>query len=424
MALTSQPVQRSSFDVLIGYSRRAQVADYCAMLMAVSLPWSTTAFGIFTLIWLVAVAAIVDVYQFFLTVRRRPWLLSTALFVLAVLGVFWSTAPWSVRLHAASTMIKLLAIPLFVYQFDRSENGPKVLYSFYLSCVALLFLSWLHRFNVVTVPFSELVPGVPVKNWITQGVEFALCIFGSVALSAIMWRRGRTYLAVVHAILGLVFLLNLVFVPSSRTSLISLLVLLPILSWRYIGWRWSVMMCALLAVFGGISWFASSTFRERVDSIHEQLVWYENGTVQASVGLRLEYWHKSLGFVREAPVFGHGTGSIRPLFEREASGKSITQAEIVANPHNQTLYVAIEWGIVGVILLWAMWGCHFLLFTEFRWMSWLGTLIVSQSIFDSLFNSHLSDYVEGWIYVMGVGICAGLRSWNSQRSVESPANSP
>jgi O-antigen ligase len=128
------------------------------------------------------------------------------------------------------------------------------------------------------------------------------------------------------------------------------------------------------------------------------------------VGLRLEYWSNALQFIRSAPLIGHGTGSIRGLFERNAVGKAVTDEHIVANPHNQTLYFGIEWGVIGVILLYAMWGVHFLMFTEMRWISWLGIVVVSQNILGSLFNSHLSDYVEGWIYVMGVGVAGGMVS--------------
>ena len=39
-----------------------------------------------------------------------------------------------------------------------------------------------------------------------------------------------------------------------------------------------------------------------------------------SIGLRLEFWQKSLRFFAEAPVIGHGTGSTRGLFEQAATG--------------------------------------------------------------------------------------------------------
>ncbi|XSC47415.1 hypothetical protein ACF1BQ_019175 [Bradyrhizobium sp. RDT10] len=49
-------------------------------------------------------------------------------------------------------------------------------------------------------------------------------------------------------------------------------------------------------------------------------------------------------FFAEAPLLGHGTGSIKAQFERDAAGRTGLDAEIVNNPHNQTLAVAVQWG--------------------------------------------------------------------------------
>jgi O-antigen ligase len=35
-------------------------------------------------------------------------------------------------------------------------------------------------------------------------------------------------------------------------------------------------------------------------------------------------------------------------------------------------------------------------------------MLVAQSIIGSLFNSHLSDFAEGWLYVLGVGAAGGI----------------
>jgi hypothetical protein len=40
-------------------------------------------------------------------------------------------------------------------------------------------------------------------------------------------------------------------------------------------------------------------------------------------------------------------------------------------------------------------------------MSWIGLLVVVQNLSTSLFNSHLFDFHEGWMYVLGVGIAGG-----------------
>jgi hypothetical protein len=35
-------------------------------------------------------------------------------------------------------------------------------------------------------------------------------------------------------------------------------------------------------------------------------------------------------------------------------------------------------------------------------------MVVAQNIFSSLFNSHLFDFHEGWMYVLGVGVAGGM----------------
>jgi hypothetical protein len=108
-------------------------------------------------------------------------------------------------------------------------------------------------------------------------------------------------------------------------------------------------------------------------------------------------------------VFGHGTGSTQQLFSREAEGKSGEWGNIIRNPHNQTLYVAIQWGLLGCLVLYAMWYFHLQLFRGSSFVSWIGLVIVVQNFISSLLNSHLFDFHEGWIYVLGVGV-AGDRA--------------
>ncbi len=395
-----------------GAAHRSRMADHLAVLMAISLPWSTTIFGVFTVLWLITLLTVIDARQFRLQFRRPAYWLPVALFCLAALGMLWADAPWAARIHAAGSVVKLLAIPLLMHQFERSGKGLAVFLAFLGSCTVLLALSWVSWFEPRAILTSNKIPGVPVKNWITQGVEFVLCIFGSAALAIVMWRKQRRYAAAGLALLGVAFFFNMALVASSRTALVSLPVLLLASTLRYMKWRDALVLYLAITIAAVLAWFLAPNLRERIDSIQQQYILSQSQ--QTSVGLRLEYWTKSLKFIRSAPLTGHGTGSIRGLFEREAVGKTVTYDQIVANPHNQTLYFAIEWGVIGVILLYAMWITHFLMFTEMRWISWLGIIVVSQNVLGSLFNSHLSDYVEGWIYVMGVGVAGGLVS-NTQK---------
>ena len=135
---------------------------------------------------------------------------------------------------------------------------------------------------------------------------------------------------------------------------------------------------------------------------------YKERNAATSIGLRLEFWQKSLRFLSEAPILGHGTGSIRGLFEEAAVAQSGAAAQVVGNPHNQTLNVGIQWGAIGIVVLYAMWLQHLLLFRGDGLAIWIGLMVVVQNIFTSLFNSHIFDFNEGWMYVLGVGVAGGL----------------
>jgi hypothetical protein len=55
-----------------------------------------------------------------------------------------------------------------------------------------------------------------------------------------------------------------------------------------------------------------------------------------------------------------------------------------------------------------MWVSQFLLFRGSGLTAWLGLVVVAQNVVGSLFNSFLFDFTEGWLYVVGVGVAAGM----------------
>jgi O-antigen ligase len=55
-----------------------------------------------------------------------------------------------------------------------------------------------------------------------------------------------------------------------------------------------------------------------------------------------------------------------------------------------------------------MWFAHFMSFRGNGFAAWVGLIAVAQNVVGSLFNSHLFDFVPGWIYVLSVGIAGGM----------------
>ena len=120
--------------------------------------------------------------------------------------------------------------------------------------------------------------------------------------------------------------------------------------------------------------------------------------------------HEAFWLPHQAPVVGNGTGSTLGLFKRAATGEDDrATAKVIGNPHNQTLSIAVQWGMIGVILLYAMWLVHLLLFRGDGLMPWVGLLVVVQNVLTSLFNSHLFDFVDcsQEVESLGAGAQAG-----------------
>jgi O-antigen ligase len=194
----------------------------------------------------------------------------------------------------------------------------------------------------------------------------------------------------------------------SRTALVTMPIMLAVFALLHLKWRDIVIILCAATLFGGLAWATSSQLRRTTETVARDYQLYKERNLPTSIGLRLEFWQKSLRFFSEAPIFGHGTGSIRALFEEAAVAQFGAAAEVVGNPHNQTLNVAIQWGTLGIVVLYAMWLLHLLLFRGEGLVAWIGLLVVVQNIFTSLFNSHIFDFHEGWMYVLGVGVAGGM----------------
>ena len=122
--------------------RIAQIADWAAVGVAVSLPWSTSATSILLVLWLVTLLPTFDVAMVRREVETAAGGLPVLLWLLAALGMLWADVSWADRIHGLGGFHRLLVIPLLLAQFRRSEHGAWVLYGFLASAVTLLFVCW------------------------------------------------------------------------------------------------------------------------------------------------------------------------------------------------------------------------------------------------------------------------------------------
>ncbi|MBX9847415.1 MAG: O-antigen ligase family protein [Xanthobacteraceae bacterium] len=389
--------------------RHMLIADILATGVAVALPWSTSVTEILVWLWLIAAVPLFDPAALRRVLKTPAGGLPILFLLLGLIGMLWAFGvPMKERLDGFKSFYKFLFIPLLIAHFLTSKRGTWVLTGYLVSCGALLVLSVLTL--IPGVPWQgRHGPGVPVRDYIAQSGEFIVCVFVLAALALDALKSRRPAWAILLLVLTLLFLANILAIPLvSRTSLVVLPVLLLLFGFRWLPRKGAIALVLCGFVVAGLAWSFSLSVRENVTSLISEVRNYNPQGGRTRVGERIEFWKKSIGFIADSPVVGHGTGSIRDQFRQTVANQTGMAALASSNPHNQTLAVAIQLGLVGTVVLWAMWIAHLLLFRGEGLAAWVGLVIVTQNVVGSLFNSHLFDFTQGWGYVMGVGVAAGM----------------
>jgi O-antigen ligase len=413
-------VNRSQIGRAFDRAALQRVADWLAVVVAVTLPWSTSISQILIVLWLIVLIPSLDAASLRRELRGPAGLLPVLLWALAVAGTLWANVPWAERIAGLGGFHKLLVIPLLLAQFRRSERGSLVLYGFLASCSALLiasFAGWL-----LSIWINGKVPGIPVRDYIAQSSEFLICIFALLAVAFERVRAQRVLHAAGAVLLALLFLANILTISTGRTALVVVPLLLLILGFRLYGLKGVVAALVAAATIAAVAWTVSPFLRLRVESTIADMRVYQTPEKMALPEIRVELWRKAFGFVAAAPVLGHGTGSTRDQYRGAAAGTGTT-AVLADNPHNQILAVAIQLGMLGAAILMTLWVTHLALFRGGGLLPWIGIVIVLQNVASSLFNSHLSDSFHGWLYVLGFGVVGGMML-RERHGAGAPARAP
>jgi O-antigen ligase len=371
-----------------------------------------------------------------LTVEREQWLITFAtpaaavpvgLYLLILIGMSWSPTPFAPG-GGVAHYAKLLLIPIAMASAFTPRQALQIGHGFLAGCLVVLVLSFLSFFILLPPPFHHAMDGVPVKDNAVQSGCFALCAFALALGGVRVGVAGNRRRAAAMIILALVFLADIFMIFISKTGVLMTAALIGLFVVHAEGWRRSLLIAAPIALVIAIALLSSAPAQRRLVEIATDIhaVDGNKGSSEAtlSTASRLDFWSKAVEFIKEAPLFGHGTGSTKSLYQSLEATRPSPYGEAVPDPHNQFFAIAIQVGLVGGAILLLMWAVHFSMFIGRGFVGAIGQAVVIQNFIGSLFNSHLSTVTQGMLYCLAIGLLGGIvqRARRQELIAERPSS--
>jgi O-antigen ligase len=382
-----------------------------AVATAATLPVSTSG---------QAIALSAFVVLAILTVKREQWLatimtpaaaIPVGLYALIVIGMLWSPTPFAPG-GGVGHYAKLLLIPVAMACAFTPRQGLQIGYGFLAGSLLVLVLSFLSFFVFLPPPFRHAMDGVPVKDNAVQSGCFALCAFALALGGVSAWVAGNRRRAVAMMILALMFLADIFMIFISKTGVLMTAALVGLFVVQTEGWKRSLLIAGPIVLIAAVALSTSPQAQRRLAEIATDIHAVDSGKGSSEATLstasRLDFWSKAVEFIGQAPLFGHGTGSTKSLYQSLEATRPSPYGEAVPDPHNQFFAIAIQVGLVGGAILLAMWAVHFSMFVGSSFACAIGQAVVIQNLIGSLFNSHLSTVTQGMLYCLAVGLLGGI----------------
>jgi O-antigen ligase len=352
--------------------------------------------------------------------KMTPAILILVLYALLILALSYTVAPQDEAFQAISKYRKLLFLPIAIALVWNDEQLARKGFIAFMAGSAVLTLGcYLVWFGLMPFKsFSWWKMGTPdnawaFKSYITIGVTLG---FAAIACWAYFIYAQTMRGWILSVVSGVLFAFPVLFLMWGRTGYVVVLcsvIALALLRFRS-NWKMLVFSMVLIpVVFGGI-YSVSNVAKMRTDHLVSEIQDYSKTKELNSSGIRLSFYRTGLQMFLAHPWVGTGPGSFSENFSH-TDQKAVPAGDWLraerAQPHSEVVLMAVQLGVVGLGLYFALLASLALVFRKHpSYQADLLLLLCISFAVPACFNSLMWDVTEGhWFCLLAGCLYAAAR---------------
>lgn len=272
------------------------------------------------------------------------------IWAMLLVGALHTSAAWADVLEHWDRYSKFFLVLMVISLLTRQHHRLWMWWAFLAACLVVLVSTYLNIFFLLPWSKSQAL-GLGADHavfidHIAQSLVMAL-------FAVVLWLKAlrASHLAMRASLLLLCVaaVFSITHLTTSRIGygvVLALAALMPLLS---VPRKWAV----IAAIASAASAVAVLVFSElaavRVALVFNELASYRQGELFTSTGARLHMWLTALDIWMQAPWFGHGTAAYHDLAKAAFNNPAMCEIGCF-HPHNQFLFIAVDHGLVGLLL--------------------------------------------------------------------------
>jgi O-antigen ligase len=313
----------------------------CGMFFCLPLATAPAAItgGLSLIVWIFSGKVYRDRRQWL----NQSWFIPVLLFILFhFIGLLWTKDMGTGIYYTRRTYYWLYAGAIASLAFDK--NTMKYLINCFLAGLSITAI-------ISILQFLHLYPlkGDMPTAYIGHITHTLFLVFGILVVSFYFSKTSNTKTKTFLLLLMILYIIAML-VGWGRAGYLAFVILSPWIGYNLLGQKhkWGITAISLACV---CILFLSPTVRSRTALMIHDIRSYENSDPNTSIGWRIFMWNGAVKIFLENPWTGTGTGGYQTAMRKYETPQISSKFNDLKDPHNIFLYMAINFGILGLIVM-------------------------------------------------------------------------